>query len=243
MEAETDFRPLRVLRTFSVPKREDTPNEDRRCVSADAMTCAVSDGASVSFDSGPWAEILARRFVENPDISRDWIRAAINEYRTAYDREAMSWSGQAAFDRGSFATLLGVVCSPEGRGVRVFAFGDTLLAFVENGELVRTIPYVQVEDFDRSPDLISSNPLENRSLDEDAISASWHDLTIGSQEATALLVVTDAIGRWLLDQEKPTRAKRLLDICDPDAFVTFVESERADGRMKRDDSTLVVIGL
>src|SRR5437016_1277876 len=99
MEAENDCRPLRVLRTFSVPKREDTPNEDR--VSADEMTCAVSDGASVSFDSGPWAEILARRFVENPDISREWVEAAIKEYRSAYDREAMSWAYQAAFDRGS----------------------------------------------------------------------------------------------------------------------------------------------
>ena len=142
MDTEVEFRPLRVLRTFSVSKREDTPNEDRHCVSADEMICAVSDGASVSFDSGPWAEIIARRFVENPDISRDWIAAAVEEYRKAYDRDSMSWAYQAAFDRGSFATLLGVVCSPEGRGVKVASFGDSLLAFVERagpGNLHRTL--------------------------------------------------------------------------------------------------------
>src|SRR5262245_4684557 len=148
MEAETDLRPPRVLHVFSIPKTEDTRNEDQFCISPDQSICAVSDGASVSFDSGPWAEILSRRFVENHHISRTWVEAAIDEYRSAYDREAMSWAYQAAFDRGSFATLLGIVCSPDGKGVRTFAFGDTLLAFVDSGRLVRTIPYVQSGEFD-----------------------------------------------------------------------------------------------
>lgn len=145
MESESKFRPLRVLRAYSVPKQPELPSEDHHCISQDKLTCAVSDGASVSFDPGPWARILTRRFVENPDVSCDWIHAATIEYQGAYDREAMSWSAQAAFDRGSFATLLGIVCSPGGRGVRVFAYGDTLLAFVEDGQLLRTIPYVQAK--------------------------------------------------------------------------------------------------
>jgi hypothetical protein len=242
MESEIDFRPLRVLRAFSVPKQLDLPNEDRRCVSADEMTCAISDGASVSFDSGPWAGILARRFVENQQVSREWVAAAIEEYRSAYDREGMSWAYQAAFDRGSFATLLGIVCMSDGRRVRVFAYGDTLLAFLENGQLVRTIPYIAAEEFDRSPDLISTSPLENRSLDDDAISASWHDLTIASHETPMLLLATDAIGRWLLDKPESGRAKYLLGISDPEAFASFIERERAESRMRRDDSTLVVVG-
>jgi hypothetical protein len=44
------------------------------------MIYAISDGASVSFDSGPWAAILARRFTEDPNVSREWIEAAIAEY-------------------------------------------------------------------------------------------------------------------------------------------------------------------
>src|ERR1700722_4482471 len=94
--------PLQVLRVLSVLKRDDATNEDRCCVSTDKRTCALSDGASVSFDSGPWAEVLCRRFVENADITPEWVTAAINEYQLAYNRDAMSWSHQAAFDRGSF---------------------------------------------------------------------------------------------------------------------------------------------
>jgi hypothetical protein len=206
------------------------------------MICALSDGASVSFDSGPWAEILSRRFVESPNISQEWIKAAIEEYRSAYDRENMSWAYQAAYDRGSFATLLGIISMPNGRGLRVFAYGDTLLALIENGQLVRTIPYIRADEFDRSPNLISTSLIENHALDDDAISESWHDLAIAMPDAPTLLLMTDAIGRWLLDEPEPSRVGRLLNIHEPEAFATFIASERAQGRMRRDDSTLVVVG-
>jgi hypothetical protein len=242
MEAETDLRPLRVLRVFSIPKRDETRNEDHTCVSDDGLICALSDGASISFDSGLWAQILTRKFVNSQDISKLWIEAAIQEYRSAYDREAMSWAYQAAFDRGSFATLLGVVCASDGRGVKAFAFGDTLLVFTDSGNVVRTLPYVQPDEFDQSPKLISTNPIENNAVDEEALSDSWQALTVASHDAPTLLLMTDAIGRWLLDQPDPGRARQLLEIPDAQAFASFVELERVEGRMKRDDSTLVVVG-
>jgi hypothetical protein len=243
MEAEPDARPLRVLRMFSIPKGGDTCNEDRAYVSDDGSICAVSDGASVSFDSGPWAEILSRKFVANQDISKPWIEAAIQEYRSAYDRDAMTWAYQAAFDRGSFATLLGVVCGSDGKGVRAFALGDTLLAFVDDGKVVRTLPYVQPDEFDKSPTLISTNCLENGSLDEEFLSDAWHVLTIASHDAPTLLLMTDAVGRWLLEKPESERARQLLDIPDLAAFTNFVDRERTEGRMKRDDSTLIVVGM
>jgi len=242
VDAETDLWPLRVLRVFSIPKGADTCNEDRTCVSDDKSICAVSDGASVSFDSGPWAEILSRKFVENQEVSKSWIEAAIQQYRSNYNRDAMSWAYQAAFDRGSFATLLGVVCASDGKGVRAFVLGDTLLAFIDNGKVVRTLPYVQADEFDKSPTLISTNGLENGSLDEDALSDAWQVLTVASHDAPTLLLMTDAIGRWLLEQPESERARQLLDITDLAAFTSFVHLEQTEGRMKRDDSTLIVVG-
>jgi hypothetical protein len=234
--------PLRVLQVFSVLKRGDAANEDRWRVSADGTSCAVSDGASISFDSGPWAEVLCRRFIENSDITPEWLESAVNEYQLAYDRDAMSWSHQAAFDRGSFATLLGVVCSPDGHAARVFALGDTLLAFIDKGQIVRTIPYVQPNEFDKAPTLLSTNRLENKLLDQEAISDAWHDLVLASHETPILLLMTDAIGRWLLDDPTPDRVSMLLNLRDDHSFREFIEKERSEGRLKRDDSTLVVVG-
>jgi hypothetical protein len=241
--APYEVRRLKCLHAFTIQKRDDSANEDQWRESPTGMIYAVSDGASVSFDPGPWATILTRRFTENPDVSYDWIQAAIAEYASAHDREAMPWMQQAAFDRGSFATLLGIDVLPNWQGVRVFAIGDTILAFIDGGQVVRTIPYVQPDEFDRSPRLLSTNPLENRSLDDDAILNAWHELNIASHESPTLLLMTDALGRWLLDQPNSERVSALLDIREEQGFREFVERERAQGRLRRDDTTLVVIGV
>jgi hypothetical protein len=225
-----------------VQKRDDTANEDYWSESPDGSAYALSDGASVSFDSGRWANILARRFSENQDISYDWICAAIAEYSAAYDREAMPWMLQAAFDRGSFATLLGVVFLPDWRGLRVFAIGDSILAFVDSGQVVRTIPYVQSSEFDQTPCLLSTNPIENRWLDEAVISQACYELNIASHREPNILLMTDALGRWLLEQKNSERVYLLLGLRDDQEFRQLVEQERSEGRLKRDDTTLVIIG-
>lgn len=234
--------PLRVLRVFSAPKREDAPNEDRWCISADGASCAVSDGASISFDSGPWAEVLCRKFIESSDVTPEWIEAAVSEYQTPYDRDSMSWSHQAAFDRGSFATLLGVVCSPDGKAARIFALGDTLLAFIDKSQVVRTIPYVQPDEFDKAPTLLSTNRAENRPLDQEAIGHAWYDIELASHEIPTLLLMTDAIGRWLLEDPSPDRVAMLFNLQDDRSFGEFLARERSEHRLKRDDSTLVIFG-
>ena len=138
--------------------------------------------------------------------------------------------------------MLGVVCSLDGQAARIFALGDTLLAFVDNGQVVRTIPYVQPAEFDKAPILLSTNRLENKLLDQEAINDAWYDVVLASHERPTLLLMTDAIGRWLLDDPSPDRVSMLLSLQDAHSFGEFIERERAEGRLKRDDSTLVVVG-
>jgi hypothetical protein len=192
----------------------------------------------VSFAPGPWADILVRRFVGNPEVSRAWLGDAIQDYARLHDREAMAWMQQAAFDRGSFATLLGAVCG-EGR-VRVLAVGDSLLALADGNRLVRTFPYEQAEAFDQRPRLLSTNPAENAWLDEVDAFPDWQGLDLTGLARPTVLLMTDALGCWLLGS--PDRVAALLAIDDQAAFETFVEGERSEGRLKRDDTTLIVIG-
>lgn len=234
--------PLEVLRAFTVSKSEDAPNEDRWCVSDDKRKCAISDGASVSFDSAPWADLLTKRFVADPQVSPGWLAEAAAEYRANYDREAMPWMQQAAFDRGSFATLLGVVLSPEGSSAKAFVVGDCLLAFVDQNEIVRTAPYLTPEEFDVSPNLFSTSPAENRLVDETMLEDAWLDLNVSSHASPIILLLTDAVGRWLLDEPSKERVATLLAIDDATSFAAFVDAERREGRLRRDDSTMVIVG-
>lgn len=232
---------FRLLRAFSVPKKLGEGNEDRWLSNSDGSVAAVSDGASVSFDPGPWAETLVRHFVETPEVDLEWLQAAANEYRDAYDREAMPWMQQAAFDRGSFATLAGLVSSRDGTPARGFAVGDSLIVLLDGERCVRTFPYVDVAEFDASPWLFSTTPRENRHWSEDHFRAAWIDLHLASCASPRVLLMTDAVGRWLLEDIE-NRARALLEVPDSESFGTLVDDERAQGRMRRDDCTLVIMG-
>ena len=69
--------PLRLLRSFSEPKQDGVANEDWCASSEDGTIAVVCDGASVSYDSGTWAQLLAERFVADPCVNRRWLENAV----------------------------------------------------------------------------------------------------------------------------------------------------------------------
>ena len=66
-------------------------------------------------------------------------------------------------------------------------------------------------------------------------------MNIGSHERPSLLLMTDAVGRWML--EKPgERVAALLNVSDDEDFTRLVGRERTEGSMRNDDVTLLVFG-
>ena len=228
---------------FSIPKAEDRRNEDSFQRSAKGVY-ALSDGASVSFDSASWARILVRRYTRNPEFSRAWLAAAIAEFRKLYDRDSLPWMQQASFDKGSFASLLGVRVVDGGRLIQVFSIGDSLAVLCDGDCIKATFPISAASDFTRSPQLLCTNPAENAFLDEVDVGydlvADW---TFRGLKRPALLCMTDALGHWLLSQRDrdPSPVGVLRKLRTPRAFARFVQEERAAGRMKRDDTTLMAL--
>jgi hypothetical protein len=233
----------RLPLAFSVPKREDQHNEDSFRRSAGGVY-AVSDGASVSFDSASWARILVRRYTRNPEFTREWLSAAIAEFRKLYDRDSLPWMQQASFDRGSFASLLGVRVADGGRAIQVLSIGDSLAVLCDGDSIKASFPLTSAAQFTGSPQLICTNPIQNAFLekmdfDYDLV-ADW---SFRGLEQPALLCMTDALGHWLLSQRDrgSSPVSILRKVRSPGAFARFVQEERAAGRMKRDDTTLIAL--
>jgi hypothetical protein len=69
------------------------------------------------------------------------------------------------------------------------------------------------------------------------------DWTFRGLRQPALLCMTDALGHWLLSQRDrdPSPIGLLRRVSTPKAFARFVREERAAGRMKRDDTTLIAL--
>jgi hypothetical protein len=229
-------RPL----VFTVRKVEDQANEDSWAWSHEGIT-ALSDGASISFDSAAWSKILVRHYCRCPNFSDSWLKAAIAEFGRLHDREALPWMKQAAFDRGSFASLVGIQRHAEGK-IQIFAVGDSLAVLCDGDEIKATFPYQNALEFDRSPQLLSTNSAENIFLrDWDSSDKFCCDWSCAALKSPSLLCVTDALGRWILsrfeDGASPITILRRIET--KKAFDRFVSSERASGHLKTDDTSLI----
>jgi hypothetical protein len=233
----------RLPLAFSVAKREDCRNEDQFYRSGKGIY-ALSDGASVSFDSASWARILVRRYARKPEFTREWLSAATAEFRKLYDRDSLPWMQQASFDKGSFASLLGVRVVDQGRLIQVLSIGDSLAVLCDGDCIKATFPFSAASAFNRSPQLLCTNPAENVFLNGGDVGRNLvADWTFRGLKQPALLCMTDALGHWLLSHRdrNPSPISVLRKVKTPKAFAHFVQEERAMGRMKRDDTTLIAL--
>jgi hypothetical protein len=234
---------LRVDLAASVPKDGERPelNEDI-WAHEPGLTCfALSDGASESYDSKRWARLLVQKYAADPHFLPAWVDAAVSDYNGSVDFDALSWSQQAAFERGSFATLLGLQLAENRREIEVLAVGDSLACHIRNGVLLASYPYTTPEEFDARPALLSTIGSGNTFLRDPEFFARNTSKTWVVEAGDVVLLVTDAMGQWLL-REMSVDAGSLVTL----AAVTS-ESElgeltarlRAEHRMRVDDTTLL----
>lgn len=233
---------MRVDFAASVSKDPDPGacNEDVFRFSADRTIAAVSDGASESFDSRSWADILCNLSCSGEGVSPQSVFQAIQRYNALYDPAELSWSKAAALERGSFATLLSIRHNGSRCEIEAVGVGDTVFLLVEGQDVVRRFPLTLAREFEQRPQLLSTKNGLNSFL-EDPLFNTAHTLVVAVTSKTIALVLTDAIGSWCYKALEEGRDdwRLLLSIESEDEFRDFVCKERTEKRMKPDDTTLL----
>lgn len=251
--------PLRLTTLFqgTVPKDVQAPeaNEDKLLACDARQRYVLSDGATVSYNSLLWAQVLVDRWLTHPprrNVVR-WLRQAIACFERNCDKENLSWSRAAAFSQGSFATLLGIELRGEGE-VCVTAVGDTLAILVIDDTIRWSFPYTSAEQFRARPHLLSTVLEKNRTpFLEDALHSLRQDrdegpchakVPFGMRAEERLLCATDALGEWLLcsGPERSDRLSQILQVTTQIQFDALVEGARSSNSMRRDDTTLLILG-
>lgn len=237
---------MRALFVGSCAKEPDRPeaNEDAFAFSADRQRLALSDGASESYDSRLWANLLARKFADDPRFDQEWLQSAVAAYQREHDFAAMSWSQQLAFERGCFATLLAVEHDAQTRRLRLFGVGDSVAIVFVGREVVRAWPLDHPDRFKERPTLLSTLREHNAFTQApEFAAASRLDVDLGAFPEPTLLCMTDALGEWTLRMagEEPERLAELLAIRSEEQLSELVVAEREAKRMRIDDSTLAVL--
>jgi hypothetical protein len=224
----------------------DDINEDRWAFSESRGTLALCDGASESFDSSVWAQILADKFVLDPAVTSEWVTDVIAEYVSRHDFEAMSWSHLASYQRGTFSTLLGAQYDRERGAADILAIGDSLAVLADGPAIVSCWPFSEPERFKERPTLFSTLPEHNVFISEGCpLAKRVARFDLGTLDTPLLMFVTDAVGEWLLCESKHCGdgLARLLTISSEEELKDLVVSERQASRMRIDDSTLIIVSF
>lgn len=233
---------FRIDFSASIPKDVTAPalNEDA-WAHDDYLTClALSDGASESYDSKSWARLLVDRYVDDQRFDAEWVSRAVKDYLSQVDFDRLGWAQQRAFDRGSYATLLGFALAENEVDLDILAVGDSLAVHIRDGAILDTYPFTQPEEFDARPKLVSTKPASNTFLcDSDFFGSS--SKTWGVRQGDVVFAVTDAVGQWFLSEcrIKPGIVDVLTKMTSETDFLVLVERLRAENRIKLDDSTFI----
>lgn len=239
---------MQILFHGTVAKHTECPedNEDVYLSAPARGRVVLCDGASESFDASSWATLLVEQTLRD-GLSLDSLQRCEEGYGLVHDPAALSWSKEAAYKRGSFATLVFAQDHPDRHVVEVAAIGDSLAVWSDGTAVIATTPLTRSEQFEEKPFLLSSHAGSNvPPCNEDPDPWTTTKWTYGEQGYRLLICMTDALGAWLLrhqERDDATAIERLLGIRDLGELVQLVDSERAAGTMRRDDTTLIIVSI
>ncbi len=193
--------------------------------------------------AGPGPESLSRQYARDPIVTPIWMQLARAKFHAAVSPGQEDWVGQIAFARGSFSTLLGFTVHED--RVEGLALGDTVL-FIETPTSCVTIPAMNTGAFHKNPVLFSSHPGKGAFSDSpQAISDAVFVVAApcNGWSGSRLFAATDALAEWILaDQEQlKDRLSRLAALTCRADFSALVEAEITTGRMRYDDTTVILV--
>ena len=218
-------------------------NEDSYCLRLNAPVprAAVFDGASESYAARKWSKLVAEEWGRKHDKDWGWIERAQIRYARDSQSTGLSWAQEVASDRGSFATVCYV--DIEGDWLNFCAVGDSCMFLLDDKEITFSYPYISETQFTSAPIAVSSKP-ENLKTNKDNLLMGMDRLRFRALGTKQILLATDAVSCWLLqdDQEiRATRLNQLLNCNSPLEFQKLVIEERANKNMHVDDSTVVLL--
>ena len=210
--------------------------EDAILFGINRTVIAIGDGASESFDSKTWSDLLVKKFVEDSSIDEDWLNAAHVEYKKNYDISTLSWSKQSSFERGSFAAILGIKKLKTDL-MQVTAIGDCEIFIVDAQEKIKfCYPYFFSSEFSNQPKILSTKSELNSHINE------LNSITVNINQSDLIIMMSDALACWFMQSIEfgNNDWKQILDITTQEQLKIFVEHKRENKVLKTDDVTLVV---
>lgn len=214
--------------SFTLAKATEE-NEDAAdwAENAGVLCAAIADGASSDAFSGLWARCLVESFCQTGGL---YLEEARGRWQATVSGQTLPWFLADKLRQGTHAAFLGIALSNDSEAT-VSAVGDCCLFHLGTGGLITSFPLTSAGDLGRHPALIGTRGAPTVPLET--------TLSIGTGEA--LLLATDALAGWLLQEKAQEPWASLLALQNPSDFARFISALRTANRLVRDDTTLVIV--
>ena len=229
-------------RAFTVCKDLDYAdgNEDFFVWADDRGGAAIFDGATESFAARRWVRMLAAAWKTNPQLDFEHLQS---RYEDEIDTLNLGWAQAQARQRGSFTTLASV--TPTEGGLAATLIGDSCIALCKDNAVLQMLPSSDPSFFRSTPEALASTP-NLLTVNKELMDACSWIIPLEPGEIDCVVLMTDAIGHWVTSEpasSEESRIESVLACRGEDQWSALVQHERASGRMKADDSTVVVLGV
>lgn len=200
------------------------------------LRAAVADGATETAFARGWARLAAAGAAALPELTPAALADALPAWRRRWEGEVrprlrdLPWWAAAKADEGAAATLLALDVGPDGTW-HALAVGDCNLIHLHAGG-VAAWPHDDPAAFGHTPALLHTAGGEPDVL---VHGGRW-------RPGDAFVLATDAAAAWLL-RAGPAAVLEMDEEAFEEAFEEAVEAARADGALRNDDVTVVVVRL
>ena len=240
-----------IIYPFKTHKKAENPDDcqDALKVNKEHSRYAVADGATLSFFSKFWAELLVRHFCEMPGpflseenwkewlgpIQEEWYKR-VEERVKARNRFYLTNSFNAR--EPAVATFIGLeIDKAEGKWQAII-IGDNCL-FHKSHSGFKSYLIERSEDFTNHPETFASFSERNH----------YNPKFVGGEirSGDMFILATDALAKWIVQHEEADQVEEALNqlkgIETDEKFYSFVDLARDNEniRLVNDDVTLMLI--
>ncbi len=206
------------------------------------FVAAVADGASSSVFARQWARLLVDEFVSAPFVdgeAEERIALLGFQWREQVASESLPWYAQEKLAQGAHAALLVVWWDSAARTWSARAIGDACLFILRGNELRHAFPVTRSDAFDNRPVLVSTEAASENAFPL----PPFHAAEGAFEDGDRFLLMTDALAAWFLAETEAGNTPWETLPGDQSAFGEWLQSLRADNRMRNDDVTLLVAAV
>lgn len=224
--------------------------EDRLGINTSATRMVVADGMTLSYLSGLFAEAIINKFLNesvpidtlkdgsaftSSDVVETWSKQ-VEQIEAKYEGTDAGWLLQNRKKNTPHGdcTLAGIDMSQQGC-VTAIAIGDCCIFFLSgDGKLLKTIPNIEVGQFNNAPDYISSTGnIYGRIYTEQV------PIVTGGY----IVLMSDAVAEWFLKNldKKPSSLEQIWQLKDQKEMNVFFDAEYHNHRIKGDDIAIIII--